>query len=106
LEVLLSDHRIVNASQPERGITMLEAHTLIYQHPDTFSAKQIGNQSRIRPVIVIPKNCEYSMLSTQSPKHFRAGRGKSSVTRNIVAGKSDHVGLQPVRRFDGADNLV
>ena len=104
-QIFKPDHRIVHAGQPESRAILLEAHAFVYQNTDPFSAKQVGYQRGIDPVVVIPQYGINAISGFQSTQHLRARCSVLSLFGDVIACENDDVGLEPVRGLDGLLDL-
>src|SRR5215212_3868060 len=84
-QVLKTDHRIVDTCQPEGLSVLFEAHAFVYQDSDSLSAKQVGNQGGVGPVVVVTQNSVDPMPRFQSTQHLRAGRCVLPLLGDVVA---------------------
>ena len=55
-QIFQSHHGVIYTRQPERLSALLKTHSLINQHRNPFGTKEVGNQSRVGPMIMIAKN--------------------------------------------------
>jgi len=104
-KIFQPNHCVVDAGQPKRIAVQLKVHTLIYQHRYAFSSKQVGNQCRVGPMIVISEDGEHSITCLQATHQLCTGSCILAIVRNVVPCQGYHVRLQSVRGLDSAFNL-
>ena len=74
LYVCLSGHVIIDAGQPKRRITHLKSKALIDQNRHALAAQKMCYESRVGPMIVIPKTrigAEFRFEPAQNLSHRR-----------------------------------
>lgn len=84
----------------------LKAQTLVDQHLDPFTAKEVGYKSGICPMVVIAETGESTEFRLQAAQNFRNRPDVFSLVRHVITRQCEKIRLQAIRELNGALDMI